>query len=81
MEKYRAVRVVDCCNDTLIYLVIMLNNKHTVEDLQKEIYRIKNEYAEELMEYGNDVEFVLEHISDEFDWFEPDFDTQDYVEI
>lgn len=80
IENYRAVRVCDSQDNDVVYAIIMLNNKHSVQDLQKEFSKILKENYEYIYEYGNDVEFIKEHISSELDWFELPTDT-DYVEV
>ena len=81
IEDYRAVRIKDCEDCNVNYGIIILNNKHSVKDLQDEINRIKREKYEEIMEYGNDLEVIKENISNKFNWFELDTDIYDYVEV
>lgn len=79
-SNYRLVELRDCWDNTL-YKYIMLNYKHSVKDFQNEINRIKKEKQEEINKYGDDWSIISANISDEFDWFELDIDTDDdYLE-
>lgn len=78
MNNYRAIEIRDCVESSICYETIMLNKKHSVKDLQDEIYRIKKDKYDEIMKYGNDLEIIKENISDEFDWFELETDCYDY---
>lgn len=80
-DNYRAVKVCDCQDYTVQYGIIMLHNKHTLEELQEDINRIKNEKQEELYKYGNDYEVILGSLSDKLDWFEVPVDALDCVEV
>ena len=37
IEDYRAVRINDCEDNNVSYGIIMLNNKHTIKELQQAI--------------------------------------------
>lgn len=81
MNEYRAIEIRDCVENNTCYGIIMLNKKHSVKSLQDEIYRIKRDKYDEIMEYGNDLEIIKENISDEFDWFQLETDDDWYVEV
>lgn len=80
-SNYRQVELRDCYNNE-VYKYIMLNYKHSVKEFQDEINRIKLEKQEEINKYGDDWSIISENISDKFDWFELDIDTDDdYLEF
>lgn len=78
LDNYRIIGLKDCSTDE-INTLIALNKKHTVEEFQNEINRVKNKFEEEILEYGDDWAIISENISDEFDWFELCWDK--YVEF
>lgn len=81
IENYRAVRIDDCEDKNINYGVIMLNNKHTINEFQQAINNIKNKYFEE----GNfdwQVDDILTDESlEQFDWFEIPSDCYDYIVV
>lgn len=80
-SNYRQVELRDCYDDKN-YTYIMLNYKHSVKEFQDEINRIKEEKQDEINKYGDDWSIISENISDKFDWFELDIDTDDdYLEF
>lgn len=80
-SNYRQVELRDCYNNE-VYIYIMLNYKHSVKEFQDEINRIKLEKQEEINKYGDDWSIISENISDKFDWFELDIETDDdYLEF
>lgn len=80
-SNYRQVELRDWYNNE-VYTYIMLNYKHSVKEFQDEINRIREEKSEEINKYGDDWSIISENISDKFDWFELDIDTDDdYLEF
>lgn len=80
-SNYRQVKLRNCYDDKN-YTYIMLNYKHSVKEFQDEINRIKEEKQDEINKYGDDWSIISENISDKFDWFELDIDTDDdYLEF
>ena len=81
IEDYRAVRINDCEDNNVSYVIIMLNNKHTIKELQQAINEVENKYFNE----GNldwQVDDILaDERLNEFDWFELPSDCDDYVEV
>lgn len=81
IEDYRAVRINDCEDNNVSYGIIMLNNKHTIKELQQAINEVENKYFNE----GNldwQVDDILaDERLNEFDWFELPSDCDDYVEV
>ena len=81
IEDYRAVRINDCEDNNVSYGIIMLNNKHTIKELQQAINEVENKYFNE----GNldwQVEDILaDERLNEFDWFEIPYDCHHYVEV
>ena len=54
-----------------ILRVILLNNKHSIEDFNKAIQHARMLEQENIEENGNDWEYILLHL-DDFDFFELD---------
>lgn len=80
-SNYRQVELRDCY-DNKNYTYIMLNYKHSVKEFQDEINRIKEEKQDEINKYGDDWTIISQNISENFDWFELDIDTDDdYLEF
>ena len=80
-NHYRSVELRDCWNGE-VYTRIMLNYKHSVKEFQDEINRIREEKSEEINKYGDDWSIISENISEDFDWYELDIDTDDdYLEF
>lgn len=84
-NNYRKVRLVNCSNDETKE-IILLNNKFSVDDLQKAIDKIKDEKWEEIMLYGDDWQIILENLDDEFiyselDYTDEDKDIEEFVEF
>lgn len=53
--------------------IIALNKKHTLEEFQKEINRLREEMwdlRDKNLYDENDYSYIVEHISKDFDWFE-----------
>lgn len=79
IDNYRALELKDYDDNS--YGLIMLNNKHNVNDFQKAINDIKNRYFDN----GNlewQVSDILEDESlNKFDWFELPSECDDYIEI
>ena len=78
-DNYRAVELRDASSGE-VYRIIMLNNKHSVADFQNAMNEAYDRNREQIMEYGDDVETVLEDIDPSFDWFELNYD-EDYLTI
>lgn len=70
LNNYTIYTLRDCNNSNLLYGAIMLHNKHTIEDFQKEINRIKEKKAEEIYTYGDDWDIISSNIDERFDWIE-----------
>lgn len=66
---YRAVELRDCYTGE-VYTIIMLSNKHSVKDFQKEIYRAKEQVQDQIDRYGDDWTYISDAISNDFDWYE-----------
>jgi len=81
MENYRAVLLRDCSERDCVYKVIMLNNKHSIDDFQAEINRVTKKPLKEIDVCGDYVESVFKNIDEEFDWFEAKFEYEDYLTI
>lgn len=79
IDNYRAVELKDYEDNS--YGIIMLNNKHSINDFQKAINDIKDIYFDN----GNlewQVSDILEDESlNEFDWFELPSECDDYIQI
>lgn len=70
LEKYRMVELKDEYTNTTD-MIITLNKKHSVEEFQAEINRVRNLLyeAREKGEYDDDDwSFIVENISSKFDW-------------
>lgn len=70
LNNYTIYTLRDCNENENIYGVIMLHNSHTADDFQKEINRIKEEFEDEIHQYGDDWQIISREISDDFDWLE-----------
>ena len=68
-DNYIIIGLKDYSTDK-INTIIALNKKHTVEEFQNEINRVKNKFEKEILEYGDDWAIISENISKKFDWFE-----------
>lgn len=81
IEDYRAVRINDCEDNNVSYGIIMLNNKHTIKELQQAINEVENKYFNEgnLDWQINDI--LADKELEQFDWFELPSDCYDYVEV
>lgn len=66
-DNYRPVKLIDSYEDTLD-CVILLNNKHSVEDFQNAINKSREDHAEEIDKYGDDWAFIEEGL-DDFDYY------------
>ena len=81
IEDYRAVRINDCEDNNVSYGIIMLNNKHTIKELQQAINEVENKYFNE----GNldwQVDDILaDKELEQFDWFKLPSDCYDYIEV
>ena len=82
LKNYRAVMIRDCNEPEIIYTTIMLNWKHKVKDFEDAIYDAKIRHEEEIAEFGDDLEYILndEKLVSEFDWFVLDMDA-DYLVV
>lgn len=78
-DGYRVIEVRDCYSENVI-TTICLSYKHNVKDFQEEILKAKERVIEDIRKYGDDWSYISQNISDDFDWFELDFDG-DYVEV
>ena len=81
IDNYRAVKINDCGDCNINYGIIMLNNKHTIKELQQAINEVENKYFNE----GN-LDWQIDDILadkelEQFDWFELPSDCYDYVEV
>lgn len=81
IEDYRAVRINDCEDNNVSYGIIMLNNKHTIKELQQAINEVENKYFN-----GGNLDWQIDDILadkelEQFDWFEIPCDCYDYVEV
>lgn len=81
LDNYRAILVRDIGDYDTIYEVILLNYKHTVEEFQNEINRIRNEHKEEIQLYGNDWEIIKANLDNKFDWVELNSNLIDFIQI
>ncbi len=70
LNNYTVYELRDCNDSDVVYGAIALNNKHTVRDFQNEINRVKNEFEDEIAQYGDDWSIIQENIDNKFDWFE-----------
>lgn len=77
LNDYRVVELRDSYDNDNILGVVLLNNKHTIDDFQNAIYKAKEEWKNEIYEYGCDWEFISRLLED-FDYIELNMD--DYVE-
>lgn len=81
LENYNIIYKKDCNDSDIIYGIILLNKKHTIEEFQKEIYRAKKEAYEEIQEFGDDWYYIQAHMNKDFDYIEINIDEDDYVEF
>lgn len=58
----------------------MLNNKHSVADFQQAMEEAKQRNIEEIEEYGDDLEVVLDDLDTALDWYEISME-EDYLTI
>ena len=79
-DGYRAVAIMDASESNVFYTTIMLNKKHSVKDFQKAMNEAYERNKEEIVEFGNDLNVVLENIDPSFDWYEIETD-EDYLTI
>lgn len=78
-NEYRAVELRDSY-DGEVYLTLMLNNKHTIEEVQKAINRAKEKRQEDINKYGDDWTYISEELEkDGIDWYEL-YTEDDYLE-
>lgn len=81
IEDYRAVRINDCGNEDINYGIIMLNNKHTINEFQQTINEIKNKYFDEgKLDWQID-DILTDERLNKFDWFEIPTEIDDYIEV
>ena len=81
IKDYRAVRINDCEDNNVSYGIIMLNNKHTIKELQQAINEVENKYFnEENLDWQID-DILADKELEQFDWFELPSDCYDYVEV
>lgn len=66
----------------VVYGIILLHQKHSANEFQQEIYRLKKELTEngELSD-GNDIEIIFSHMTDKFDFHHLCCSFEDYIEI
>ena len=81
IKDYRAVRINDCEDNNVSYGIIMLNNKHTIKELQQAINEVENKYFNE----GN-LDWQIDDILadkelEQYEWFKLPSDCDDYVEV
>lgn len=78
LDDYRVVEIRDLETAELISAVL-LNNKHSVEELQEEFNNTREKYRKQIEEFGNDIETILGNMSNEIDWLDISCQTSDYV--
>lgn len=79
LSIYKIYTLNDCNDSNVMYGAIALNNKHTVRDFQNEINRVKEQFEDDIAQYGDDWSIISQNINESFDWFEIDIDTEDYL--
>lgn len=70
LENYTLIKIIDSC-DYKLYRIIALNNKHNLADFKNEWERVKNMLYEERQNEtyeDDDLSYIIEHISNDFDW-------------
>lgn len=78
LDDYRVVEIRDLETAELISAVL-LNNKHSVEELQEEFNNTREKYRKQIEEFGNDIETILGNMSNEIDWLDISCQTSDYI--
>lgn len=76
LNDYRVVELRDSYDDDNILGIILLNNKHSIQDFQNAVNQAKEKRREEIDEYGDDWNFISEELGD-FDYI--DIDSDDYI--
>jgi len=59
--------------------VILLHNKHSINELQDAINKAKEKWADEINEYGDDWYYISQELED-FDYMDVEYDADEYVE-
>jgi hypothetical protein len=77
LDNYNVVRVIDDYDNTITG-VILLNNKHNVEEFRKDITNAKNKHIEEIIEYGCDWDYIEQELEN-YDYYMLSFESNDYV--
>lgn len=76
LNDYRVVELRDSYDDDDILGMILLNNKHSIQDFQNAVNQAKEKRREEIDEYGDDWNFISEELG-YFDYI--DIDSDDYI--
>lgn len=76
LNDYRVVELRDSYDDDNILGIILLNNKHSIQDFQNAVNQAKEKRREEIDEYGDDWNFISEELGN-FDYI--DIDSDDYI--
>ena len=79
-SNYTLIALRDSYDDDTTLGMILLNNKHSIQDFQNAINKAKEKRADEIYEYGDDWSFISEELTD-FDYIEVGcYECEDYVE-
>ena len=76
LNDYRVVELRDSYDDDNILGMILLNNKHSIQDFQNAVNQAKEKRREEIDEYGDDWTYISEELGD-YDYIEIGVD--DYI--
>lgn len=76
LNDYRVVELRDSYDDDNILGMILLNNKHSIQDFQNAVNQAKEKRREEIDEYGDDWAYISEELGD-YDYI--DIDSDDYI--
>lgn len=77
LDNYNVVKMIDNY-DWTITGVILLNNKHNIDDFRDAIKQAKIKHEDDIYEYGCDWDFIEQEL-DDYDYIVLDF-TSDSVE-
>lgn len=76
LNNYRVVELRDSYDDDTTLGMILLNNKHSIQDFQNAVNQAKEKRREEIDEYGDDWTYISEELRD-YDYIEIGAD--DYI--
>lgn len=74
LNQYNIYTLRDCYDDDKVCGLILLNTKHTINEFQQEINRIKEEFADEISKYGDDWSIIAREVDEKIDWLELSLD-------